>query len=78
MTWDIPALLPIREEGVLRILIALKNPSPWLGSNPRPLGPVLSILTTTSPRQLWNHDEVLVLIFLVLLFVRYFHFMWDV
>jgi hypothetical protein len=25
-TWDLPALLPIREEGVLRIFIALKNP----------------------------------------------------
>jgi hypothetical protein len=23
MTWDLPALLPIREEGVLRIFIAL-------------------------------------------------------
>jgi hypothetical protein len=27
-----PALLPIREEGVLRIFIALKCPSPWLGA----------------------------------------------
>jgi hypothetical protein len=27
-TWDLPALLLIREEGVLRIFIALKNPSP--------------------------------------------------
>jgi hypothetical protein len=30
-TWDLPALLPIQEEGVLRIFIALKNPSPWQG-----------------------------------------------
>jgi hypothetical protein len=30
-----PALFPIREEGVLRIFIALKNPSPWPGLNPR-------------------------------------------
>jgi hypothetical protein len=30
-TWDLPALLPIREEGALRIFIALKNPSPWPG-----------------------------------------------
>jgi hypothetical protein len=37
-TWDLPALLPIREEGVLRIFIALKNPSPWLGSNPATFG----------------------------------------
>jgi hypothetical protein len=25
------------KEGVLRIFIALKNPLPWLGSNPQPL-----------------------------------------
>jgi hypothetical protein len=25
MTWDLPALLPIREEGVLLIFIALKK-----------------------------------------------------
>jgi hypothetical protein len=31
--------------------ITLKNPSPWLGSNPQPLGPVASTLTTTPPRQ---------------------------
>jgi hypothetical protein len=28
----------------------LKNPSPWLGLNPQPLGPVASTLTTTPPR----------------------------
>jgi hypothetical protein len=39
-----------RKEGVLRIFIALKIPSPWPGSNPRPLGSVASTLTTTSPR----------------------------
>jgi hypothetical protein len=37
------------QEGVLRIFIALKNPSPWPGSDPRPLGPVASTLTTTPP-----------------------------
>jgi hypothetical protein len=47
-----PALLPIRKERVLRIFIALKNPSPMSGSNPRPLGPVASTLTTTPPRRL--------------------------
>jgi hypothetical protein len=31
-------LLPIREEGVLRIFITLKNPSPWPGSNLRSWG----------------------------------------
>jgi hypothetical protein len=33
-TWDLPALLPIREEGVLGIFIALKNPLPWPGFEP--------------------------------------------
>jgi hypothetical protein len=41
------------ERKVLRIFIALKNPSPWPGLNPRPLGPVTSTLTTTPPRRLW-------------------------
>jgi hypothetical protein len=36
---------------VLRIFIGLKNPSPWPGSNPQPLGPVASTLTTTPPRR---------------------------
>jgi hypothetical protein len=51
MTWDLPALLPIQEEGVLWIFIALKNPSPWLGSNPQPLGPVAITLTTKATIQ---------------------------
>jgi hypothetical protein len=46
-----PALLPIREEGVLWIFIALKNPSSWPGWNPLPLGQVASTLTTTPPRR---------------------------
>jgi hypothetical protein len=50
--WDLPALLPIREEGVLRIFIALKNPSTWPGSNPQTSGPVARTLTTTPPRRL--------------------------
>jgi hypothetical protein len=37
-TWDLPALLPIREEGVLRIFIALKNPSPWPCFEPATFG----------------------------------------
>jgi hypothetical protein len=37
-TWDLPALLPIREEGVLRIFIALKNPSHWPGYDPATFG----------------------------------------
>jgi hypothetical protein len=38
--------------GMLQIFIALKSPSPWLGSNLRPMGPVASTLTTTPPRRL--------------------------
>jgi hypothetical protein len=38
MTWDLPTLLPIREEGVLRIFITLKNPSPWPGFEPANFG----------------------------------------
>jgi hypothetical protein len=47
-----PALLSIREEGVLRIFIAIKNQSPRPSLNPPPLGPVASTLTTTPPRRL--------------------------
>jgi hypothetical protein len=43
------------KEGVLRIFIALKNPSPWPGSNPQPLGPVAITLTITLPRRLHSH-----------------------
>jgi hypothetical protein len=41
------------KEGVLRIFIALKNPSPRYSLNPRLLGPVAITLTTTPPR--WLH-----------------------
>jgi hypothetical protein len=40
------------KEGVLRIFIALKNPSPRPALNPRSLGPVSSTLTTTPRRRL--------------------------
>jgi hypothetical protein len=39
------------KEGVLRIVIALKNPSPRLGFNPRPLCPLESTLISTPPRR---------------------------
>jgi hypothetical protein len=39
-----------QNEGVLRIFIAIKNPSP----RPHPLGPVACTLTTTSPMRLLN------------------------
>jgi hypothetical protein len=39
------------KEGVLRIFVALKNPSPWLGFNPRTLGPMANTLTITPPRR---------------------------
>jgi hypothetical protein len=51
-TWDHPALLPIREEGVLRIFIALKIHRLGWVLNPQPLGPVASTLTTTQARRL--------------------------
>jgi hypothetical protein len=35
---DLPALLPIREEDVLWIFIALKNPSPLPGFEPTDFG----------------------------------------
>jgi hypothetical protein len=60
-----PALLPVREEGVLRIFIALKNPSLWQGSKPQPLGPVASRLTATPSRRLVVYEvclEVYILI----------------
>jgi hypothetical protein len=42
------------KEGVLRILIVLKNPSPLPRLNPRPLGPVASTITTTPLRRPWR------------------------
>jgi hypothetical protein len=45
------------KEGVLRIFIALKNPSPWPGLNPRPLGPVANTLTTFA-RSTYSEDSV--------------------
>jgi hypothetical protein len=49
--------MAIYEEGVLRIFIVLKNPSPWPGSNPQPLCPVASTLTSTPPRRLSCTEE---------------------
>jgi hypothetical protein len=40
------------KEGVLLIVIVLKNPSSLAGSNRRPLSPMVSTLTTTPPRRL--------------------------
>jgi hypothetical protein len=48
-----PALFRIRKEGVLRIFIALKNTSPWLGSKPQPLGPVASTLRHATEAENW-------------------------
>jgi hypothetical protein len=45
----------VREEGVLRIFIALKNTSSCPGSKPQSLGPVASTLTTTRLR--WPNDR---------------------
>jgi hypothetical protein len=56
------------KEGVLRVFIVFKRPSPRPGLNPRPLGPVASTLTPTSPRRLrqewrenlkqWTHTVI--------------------
>jgi hypothetical protein len=46
------------KEDVLRICIALKNPSPRSVLNPRPLGPVASTLTTTPPRRLTSFHQI--------------------
>jgi hypothetical protein len=40
------------KEDVLRIFIALKNPSPRPDMNPRTLGPMASTPTNTPPRRL--------------------------
>jgi hypothetical protein len=57
-TYDMcpPALLPIRRKACCGLFIAIKNPSPWPGLNPRPLGPEASSLTTTPPKRLHNID----------------------
>jgi hypothetical protein len=44
------------KEGVLRICIALKSPSPRPGLTPRPWGPVTSTPTTTPPRRPTNRN----------------------
>jgi hypothetical protein len=51
-----PALLPIRRKACCGLFIAIKNPSPWPGLNPRPLGPETSSLTTSPPKRLHNID----------------------
>jgi hypothetical protein len=43
------------KEGMLRIFITFKNPSPWTGLNQRTLGPIASTLTITPPRLRRNH-----------------------
>jgi hypothetical protein len=56
----------VPKEGVLRIVTALKNPSPRPGLNPRPLGPVENTLTTTPPRRLTifiSLDQIFLLTF---------------
>jgi hypothetical protein len=43
------------QEGVMQIYIALRNPSPWPGMNPRTLGLMASTLTIAPPRR---HDSI--------------------
>jgi hypothetical protein len=54
MTWGFPALLPIRQEGVLRIFIALKNPSPWPGFEPDPLSFCEKCIQNFSLKSWWE------------------------
>jgi hypothetical protein len=53
-------------EGVLWVFIALKNPSPWLGLNPRPLRPVVNTLTTIPLRRLDNLYISIIILFEIL------------
>jgi hypothetical protein len=50
MTWGLWLYFPPKE-GVLRIFIVLKNPSPLSGLNLRPLGPMATTLTPTPPKR---------------------------
>jgi hypothetical protein len=67
--WDLPALLPIREEGVLRIFIALKNPSPWPGFEPTTFGSRDQNTNhyTTKTTNLHLKEEIFIRIYLVIL-----------
>jgi hypothetical protein len=48
------------KEGVLRIFIALKNPSPRPDLNLRPLSPAASTITTTPPRRpIWDYFKLI-------------------
>jgi hypothetical protein len=51
-TCDLRLYFPYERKVCCRFFIALKNPSPWPGSNPKPFGPVASTLTITPPRRL--------------------------
>jgi hypothetical protein len=46
MTWGLQLYFQMTE-GVLQLVIAIKNPSPHLKLNPHPFGPVAITLTTT-------------------------------
>jgi hypothetical protein len=64
------------KEGVLRIFIAVKNTSLWPGLNTRPLGPVISTLTTTPPRWLFvilsfHSYHWTYLLFYIIIFLSY-------
>jgi hypothetical protein len=68
------------KEGVLWIFIALTNPSPRPGFNPRPLDPSASTLNTTPPRRLTT-EIVLPAYFVIVIshflqLVILLHFLW--
>jgi hypothetical protein len=51
---DLGEKWPLNLEVVLRIFIALKNPSTSAGIEPATLGAVASTLTTSPPRQIYG------------------------
>jgi hypothetical protein len=70
-------------EGVLWNFIALKNPSPWPGLNPRPLGPVASTLAITPQRQCvqvttWCNLHGLLVVSTVCMFIMPIELYWIV
>jgi hypothetical protein len=77
-----PLYFPSERKVCCGFLSPLKNPFPWPGSNPQPLGPVASTLTTTPPRRLshlclilsnsWSSDIMYVIYIYIFLFFHLF------
>jgi hypothetical protein len=65
------------KEGVLRIFIALKSPSTWLGLNPQTLGPMASTLTILRPRRLRLEENIVLNLEDIFWDVDFFHLVED-